>query len=203
MSTTATIRAHIEELPRGEPFTVASLLAYGTRAAVDQTLSRLCKGGLVERVARGVYVRPETSAYVGKVPPEPLKVARAMAREHGEVIQLHGAEAARRLALTTQAPTQPVFLTSGPSRTFQLGKLKVVIKHVSPRKLALAERPAGLALTALWYLGKEHVTTSVLSTIEQRLPPQEFAALREATNVMPGWMADAFHRHESERADGR
>ena len=30
------------------------------------------------------------------------------------IVQVYGAEAARRLELTTQVPTQPVFSTSGP-----------------------------------------------------------------------------------------
>jgi hypothetical protein len=201
-STTASIRAHIEQLPPGDPFTASSLLSYGTRAAVDQALSRLAKSGYIERVTRGVYVRPKVSPYVGKVPPEPLKVVKAIAKEHGEVVQVHGAEAARRLALSTQAPTQPVFLTSGPSRSFRLGNLEVTLKHVKPRRLALAERQAGLALTALWYLGEEQVTASVLNTIREQLPPEEFQALREATNVMPVWMADAFHHYEAEQSRG-
>lgn len=197
---TAAVQTHIENLPRGEPFTTASLLVHGTRAAVDQALSRLARAGVIQRVARGVYVRPEVSRYVGTVPPEPLKIAQAVA--HGETVQVHGAEAARRLGLTTQVPTRPVFLTSGASRRFHLGELEVALQHVSPRKLALAGRPAGLALTALWYLGKEHVTTEVLRTVEERLPPEEFSALRAATYAMPAWMVDAFHAYEGGDALG-
>ena len=196
------IREHIEGLPFGEPFTTSSLLIYGPRAAVDQTLSRLARAGFVERVVRGVYVRPEVSKYVGKVMPEPFKVAKAIAREHGETVQVHGAEAARRRGLSTQVPAQPVFLTSGPSRHLRLGNLEVVLKKVSSNKLALANRPAGLALTALWYLGKEHVNAAVLETIETKLPPEEFEALRAARNVMPAWMADEFYRYGRGAAHG-
>src|SRR5688500_13518882 len=115
MGTANTIREHIEKLPQGQPFTTSSMVSFGSRAAVDQALSRLAQKGTIVRVTRGVYVRPEVSKYVGKVLPEPLKVVQAMAQEHGEVVQVHGAEAARRMALTTQVPTKSVFLTSGPS----------------------------------------------------------------------------------------
>lgn len=196
MGTASRIREHIEKVALGEPFMASSMVSFGSRAAVDQALSRLAREGAIARITRGVYVRPEVSKYVGTVLPEPLKVVQAMAYEHGEIVQVHGAEAARRMALSTQVPTKPVFLTSGPNRHFRIGTLEVVLKNVSARKLALADRPAGVALTALWYLGKEQVTPEVVNTIRTRLAPEEFTALCAAKNQMPAWMADTIRTYE-------
>ena len=69
------IRQRIEAMPIGEPFIPTAFLECGTRASVDQTLSRLVKAGSIARVTRGVFVRPEVSRFVGKVGPSPLKVA--------------------------------------------------------------------------------------------------------------------------------
>ncbi|MEK6664703.1 MAG: DUF6088 family protein [Pseudomonadota bacterium] len=202
MKTAELIRTRINETPLGEPFTPAAFLALGTRATVDQTLSRLVKEGFITRVSRGVFVRPTQSRYVGKATPEPSKIAEAIAKTTGATIQVHGAEAARRLALTTQTPTQPVFYTSGPSKRIQVGKLTVTLKHASPRKLALAGRPAGLALAALWYLGKEEVTENVIAKIRKKLSPEEFLALRSATASMPAWMTDALYKYERNTRNG-
>jgi hypothetical protein len=191
----ALIRRHIETVPAGEPFTSATLSGYGSRGAVDQALSRLVETGKLERVTRGVFVRPELSRYVGNVMPEPLKVAESIARSTGAVVQVHGAEAARRLELTTQVPTRLLFDTSGPSKRLHLGNLELRLQHVAPRKLALAGRPAGLALAALWYLGKHEVTPLVVEKIRRKLPPAEFEALMSATNVMPAWMISALRQH--------
>lgn len=193
------IRRRIEQIPAGEPFTPAGLLECGTRASIDQSLSRMVKAGLIERVTRGVFVRPEVSRYAGKVMPEPVKVAEALARSTGAVVQVHGAEAARRLGLTTQVPMQPVFTTSGPSRRIKFGQLEIRLQHASPRKLALAGRPAGLALAALWYLGKGEVSPGTLEQVRRKLPSGEFDALRSATHAMPAWMSDVFYRHEHTR----
>lgn len=193
---TTLIRQRIEKIGLGEPFTPAILLECGTRAAVDQALSRMVKAGQIARVARGVFVRPEVSRYVGKVMPEAMKVAEALAKTTGAVVQVHGAEAARRLGLTTQVPQQAVFTTSGPSRRVKFGKTEIRLQHASGRKLALAGRPAGLALAALWYLGKGAVTPATVEQIRSRLPASEFAALREATANMPAWMSDMFYRYE-------
>lgn len=69
LNTAELIRQRIAGMPVGEPFASAAFLNCGTRASVDQTLSRLVKAGDIERVARGVFVRPEVSRFVGKVMP--------------------------------------------------------------------------------------------------------------------------------------
>lgn len=192
MNTTERIREYIADLPLGQPVTSQEFMEFGSRAAVDQALTRLVKTGGLSRVARGVYLRPKRNPYVGEVPPEPFKVAETIAAETGSVIQIHGAEAVRRMGLSTQVPTRPIFYTSGPSRRFNLGQIQVLLKHVCPRKLALSGSPAGIALTALWYLGKTAVTLDTIVQIRSKLSESEFEALCSSTRSMPGWMHDVF-----------
>lgn len=191
VKTVQKIRAFVEEQPLGRPFTSRELIPLGSRAAVDQALSRLAKEGLIVQVARGVFVRPEISRYVGPVMPEPMAVAEAIARSMGAVVEVHGAEAARRFELTTQVPAQPVFYTTGSARRFHIDRLEIRLEHISPRKLTLAGRPAGLALIALWYLGKNGVTSEHVEKIRRQLPASEFEVLKSATGVMPVWMIQA------------
>lgn len=202
-TTAELIRQRIKGMRVGEPFTPTAFLECGTRASVDQTLSRLVKAGAIARVTRGVFVRPEVSRFVGKVMPEPMKVAETIARATGSVVQVHGAEAARRLELTTQVPTQSVFSTSGPSKRIRVGKMEIRLQHVCQRKLALAGRPAGLALAAMWYLGKAEVTPSLIEKIRRKLSSSEFEALKSATSSMPAWMSDAIFRQERSAASVR
>lgn len=190
------IRRRIEAVRPGEPFTPSSFLACGTRASVDQSLSRLAKAGLIARVARGLYVRPESSRYVGKVMPAPAKIAESIAKSKGAAVQVHGAEAALKLGLTTQVPMQSVFLTTGPSRRLQVGKSEIHLRHVSPGQLVLAGRPAGLALAAMRHIGKAGVTPEVVAKIRRSVGPVEFEAIKSARGAMPSWMSDALYRHE-------
>ena len=85
------------------------------------------------------------------------------------------AEAARQFGLSTQVPTQPVFLTTGQSRRFNIGGLEVILKHAS-RKI-LPESKAGLAILALWYVGKEQVTNQTIEQIQKKLTRPEFENL--------------------------
>ena len=199
MPTTETIRQRLVRIKKGEPFTNARFLRLGSRAAVDKALSRFVQEGLIHRIARGVFVRPKRSRFVGIVMPDTQKVVEAIAKNHGETIQVHGAEAARRFRLTTQVPTIPVYYTSGPSRELKIGNLTVKLKHVSPRKLRLSGTRPGLALSTLWYLGKEAVNTEVLQTIRNELSSEEFEMLRNID--MPAWMSDALHRFDKDVID--
>lgn len=95
----------IQKKPRGEPFTSSSVIKFGTRAALDQALSRLAKAGKIVRVTQGIYLRPEKNRFVGMVMPDPFKVVKAIAEQSNELVQISGAEAARKYGLSTQVAT--------------------------------------------------------------------------------------------------
>ena len=52
------ILSHAVESPEGTLLCPSALLHLGSRAAVDQALSRLVRKGKLMRVCQGVYVRP-------------------------------------------------------------------------------------------------------------------------------------------------
>jgi hypothetical protein len=113
MSVNESVQHRIAKVPLGEPFTSGRFLRLGSRAAVDKTLSRLVEDGAIQQIASGVFVRLKQSRFVGNVMPDVSSVIEVIAKDHGEIIQVHGAEAARRFKLSTQMPTTPVYYTSG------------------------------------------------------------------------------------------
>lgn len=195
MNTTYKVQQYVQKTPRGTPFTTAALMSFGARAAVDQALSRLAHAGKIVRLTRGVYVRPEESRFVGQVLPEPFKVVEAIAKKTNETIQVSGAEAARQFGLSTQVPAQPIFLTTGQSRRFNMGSLEVTLKHISKKKIPLPESKTGLAILALWYLGKNLVTPQTISKIEKKLTPKEFKKFNSSREYMPAWMSNTVLQH--------
>ncbi len=54
-------------MPKGRPFVGSVFAQVGSRASINKALSRLVQSGTLERVARGVYMRPKTSKYTGWV----------------------------------------------------------------------------------------------------------------------------------------
>lgn len=201
MSTTEAIRSRIRRVPKGKPFTTSLFAHCGPRGAVDRALSRIVHDGGINRLSRGVFARPRKSRFVGNVIPGVFEVIQAIAKDNGETVQVHGAEAARRLGLSTQVPTVPVFLTSGSSRTIRIGNITVRMIHTSnSRRLQFAGETAGLALSALWYLGKNNLTRETVAAIGSAVGPKEFEKLRSAD--VPAWMAMALNVTARDNAHG-
>lgn len=181
------ILAHAEGLPEGTPVSAKSLLHLGNRAAVDQALSRLAERGQLIRAGRGVYLRPIASRF-GTRAPSVEQAVEALAAQRGEVIVSSGAAAANALGLTTQVPVRSVYLTSGRSRTMNLGKQVVELRHAPRWQLVLANRPAGEAVRALAWLGPEKAEAA-LKTLKRRMPPGAFGELVAAAPQFPTWLA--------------
>ena len=79
--------------PEGVLLCPSALLHLGTRAAVDQALSRLARKGALIRVCQGVYVRPIQTRF-GLRPPNVAKVIASLSELWGETIVPCGGAAA-------------------------------------------------------------------------------------------------------------
>lgn len=200
MSVAESIASHIKHLPKGTPFTIDRFIEAGSRASVDKTLSRLVQAGTLERVARGVYMRPKTSPYVGKVRPSPTTVMMVIAKARGETIQVHGSEAVRLFRLSTQMQMRPTYYTSGTTRDIRVGDAVVHLQHVSQDKLQWAGTQVGLALCALFYIGKNKLNVTMAEAILTRLSAAEISKL--LSSRMPAWMREVV-RNAQRMLDGQ
>ena len=184
-----TILLHAQSLPEGGVLSPREFLHLGSRAAIDQALSRLSGQGKLLRVARGVYVAPVASRF-GVRSPAPEKVVQSIAAQNGELVAPHGAAAANALGLSQQVPIREVYLTSGRTRKLKLGRSEVLVKHVPRWMLALGTGPAGAAVRALAWMGKAQVAQS-LAVLRRNLPPTEWRTLASSRAALPSWMAQA------------
>ena len=178
-----------QTLPEGGLLSPKEFLHLGSRAAIDQTLTRLMREGALLRLGRGLYALPIQSRF-GARPPATQAVVQAMESANGEVIVDSGATEANALGLTTQVPVREVFLTSGPSRSLLLGSRTVELQHAKRWLLALGKRPAGRAIRALSWLGPEN-GASAMKVLHAQLPAEEWSAMRSARSMLPSWMARA------------
>ena len=183
---------HARNRPEGVPLSAKGLLHLGSRAAVDQALSRLARRGELLRAGRGLYVLPVKSRF-GSRAPSVRKTVEALATQRGERIASSGAMAANALGLTTQVPVRPVFLTSGRSRKLRLGRQEVELRHAPPWQLVLNSRKAGDAVRALAWLGPER-TGEALDVIGGSLSLEERRELADVSAQMPGWLAGPVSR---------
>lgn len=69
-----------------------------------------------------------------------------------------------------------------------------MIHTSNQRKLQYAGTKIGLAISALWYLGRNLVTPSVIFTLKSYLSTEEFSMLKNAN--LTNWMYNAISETE-------
>jgi hypothetical protein len=194
ISHTAQIERRMRSRGEGAVFVSRDFLDIGSRASIDQALSRLAREGVIRRVGRGLYDTPRVSERLGiTLSPAPDDVAAAVARRGRGRLQIAGAQAANALGLSTQVPAHTVYLTDGTSRVILVGAQTIEFRHASPRYMAIAGRASGTVIQALRHLGKNGVSPEVLSRLRAALGTAEKSSLRDDRHCAPGWMQPFIH----------
>ena len=189
-SVDAAIRAQISQAKPGQVFSPVDFVTLGGRAAVDKVLSRLAASGALRRIARGLYDVPRTHALLGSLLPAANDIARALADKGSLRLQPSGAYAANLLGLTEQVPMKLAFLTDGASRTVQVGKQSILLKHTTPRNMATAGRISGLVIQALRHLKQGNIDAQLVARMRARLSAEDKAVLLADAPLAPAWIAD-------------
>lgn len=203
MSTSLFVRRHIFDLSSTSLFTTRELLQYGTRNAVDLTLFKLVKEGIIHRVARGVFRR----APLTKSPPTVLEVARVKAAAFCRKLFKYPDIAAYEMGMSSEQPSietcqesgKVIFYSDGCRTSFMFGDIEIEFKSACPRKRKLVDDRVGKFLKALWHLGpgsfeQEQFLQIGFDRIERR-------ALKAQLSFMPGWIQSLFPRWKSKYRD--
>ena len=180
------ILEHASALSEATPLCPGALLHLGSRAAVDQALSRLARSGQIMRIYQGVYMIPIQTRF-GPCAPSIEKAIASLSSLWGETIVPCGGAAANALGLTTQNPVRSVYLTSGPSRRLYFGALTAQLRHAPRWQMVAPYRRAGDAVRALAWLGPREIETGI-NAIMPKLSAEDFD-LAAARAVLPAWMA--------------
>jgi len=189
LSLTEKIQKRIRARGEGALFVSRDFLDLGTRAAVDQALSRLAREGVIRRIGRGVYDVPRVSERLGiALSPSPDAVASAVAKSTASRFQVSGAQAANALGLSTQVPARVVYLTDGTPRQIKLGNQVLEFRHAAPRSMMTAGRASGTVIQALRHLGKKQISPEVIRHLRTVLGKREKTMLRKDRAYAPGWM---------------
>ena len=193
-STSIRIAQRVKRLPKGHPFSIRRFAQIGTRNAVYKAIALLINRGELERLHRGIYMRPKPSLYVTRFRPSAWEIVKLIARQNRQTLQIHGANAVRMFGLSTQMPLVPIYYTSGPSRSYQFGKGEVRLIHAPPFVMQHAGTEVGTAISALFYLGKEGATAGCITAIQNALKPADQITLM--TCKMPRWMRRALELND-------
>ena len=189
-STDSKVLRRIKSRKRGWVFTPDSFTDLGTRSAIDLALMRHRDRGLVRHLARGLYDYPKIDPQLGPLQPSTDDIAHALAGRDATRLQPSGAYAANLLGLSTQVPMRVVYLTDGHTRTVQVGKRQILLKHTTPRNMATAGKVSGLVIQALRHLGRKNVDSEITTRLDHRLDDAARKQLMKDIRYAPAWIAD-------------
>jgi hypothetical protein len=178
----------VKKAKRGSLYFTESFLSVGNAKAVSKALERLTKEGELQRVAHGIYVRPEIDPVVGPVTPGIEAIAAAIAKRDKARIIPTGVYALNRLGLSTQVPLNVVYLTDGAARKVKIGKRTIAFKKATPKNVAAIGEISRMAIQALRTIGKEKVTPDEIEKIQQLLKKEKPTHLQHDIRLAPEWI---------------
>lgn len=179
---------------KGCVITPGDFLDLGSRQAVDLALHRLAKKGTLRRLTRGLYDYPRIDPELGFLSPTIDAIVKALKGRDKILLQPSGGYAANLLGLSDQVPMKIVFLTDGPARRVQIGKLLIMLKHTMPRAMATAGRVSGVVIQALRHIGQKHADDAVVANLQKRLSASDKKVLLRDLRYAPAWIAAILRR---------
>ncbi len=181
------IMINVKHKGRGYIFTPKDFLDIGSRQSIDTSLSRLHNKGLIRRLARGLYDYPINNPIIGELLPSIDSVAKAIAKEADIDLQITGAKAVHLLGLTTQVPVKVVYLTNGNTKSIKIGNTTLSLKHVGTKIMAGSGKLSGAVLQAIRYLGKDKLSSCIISKIKKQLTTNDKIELAMIKRNAPDW----------------
>ena len=173
-------------------FSPKDFLDLGSRAAVDQALSRLVKVGKLRRVKRGLYDLPRPNPLLkGASPAKTNSVLDAVARRRGLIVIPDNIAAANSIGLTNAVPARPVYVTDGRSRTISIDGRTIRLKTASSYLRPWIGSPARPVVQALLWLGKDLASApDTIAVLRASLPKKAKKDLARRKAYLPSWAVD-------------
>lgn len=184
------IKKSLSRIKSGEVLFVSDFKGIGSEAAIRKSLSRLVKAEELRRLAHGVYYLPKIDPILGELKPSAEQVAKKIAEK--EKVQIHptGVYALNQLGLSTQVPTNLVYLTDGVPRSLTIGKMKVRFKATTPKRLAMKGPISRLVILALDELDIKNIDKERERQIRSLLQCEAPGKLRHDLALAPGRVHD-------------
>ena len=184
------IMKKVSENKAGWVCTPKDFVDMGSRAAVDQALSRLVKSGRLRRVGRGLYDVPRISkALKWSISADLDSAVAAIARRDGARTLPDRLDSANLLGLTNAVAAKAIYETDGYSRTIIVDGRTVRFRHASPSIMRWAGKPGAPVVQALRWLGPyASKDPDVVPILRRRLPGYVKLDLSQNIRYLPAWM---------------
>lgn len=185
------IRNIIVKSENGSVFVSTDFTDITDKKTVNMALLRLADEGLVKKILFGVYYKPEYNELLGEtVAPSPNKVAHALARNFGWTIVPCGDTALNLLGLSTQVPSQWVYVSDGAYKEYSFDNTVIKFKRTTNKEISKVSYKTALTIQALKALGKENITEQVVLRLKKILTDEEKEKMLAESKSATSWVLE-------------
>ena len=183
------IRDRINRSDIGTVYVAVDFVDISDKTSVNAYLARLVDEGLIRRVLRGVYDKPEYNDFLEEyVAPSPDKVANALARNFGWTIVPCGDTALNLLGLSTQVPAEWVYVSDGTYKKYTYDNTTIEFKRTTNKEVSKLSYKTALTVQALKALGKEKIDDTVINRLTKLLTADEKKTMLEEAKAATSWI---------------
>ena len=183
------IRDRINRSDMGTVYVAVDFVDISDKTSVNAYLARLVDEGLIRRILRGVYDKPEYNDFLEEyVAPSPDKVANAIARNFGWTIVPCGDTALNLLGLSTQVPAAWVYVSDGTYKEYTYDNTTIQFKRTTNKEVSKLSYKTALTVQALKALGKDKIDDMVISRLGKLLSAEEKQTMLEEAKAATSWI---------------
>lgn len=172
----------------GEIFFAEDFYKYGSAGNIRLTLFRLENEGILERLAQGIYLKPQKDPLLGTLYPTTEEIAKQIAQRDKARIAPTGVFALFLLGLTTQVPLKAVYLSDGSQREIKIGNRSIQFKKTVPKSFAIKDELLHLIVQAFKEVGQKEVTNDFLEKIKPSILQLDHQVVQKQLKYAPVWI---------------
>ena len=189
------IKRMIENAVPGTVFVAVDFVDITDKKTVSMGLMRLEAEGLIRRVLRGVYDKPEFNDFLGEyVAPVPDNVANALARNYGWTIVPCGDAALNLLGLSTQVPAKWVYVSDGTYKEYTFDNTTIQFKRTTNKEVSKLSYQTALTVQALKALGKDKINDAIINKLAGLVSAEEKQTMLDEAKAVTSWIYETIKR---------
>ena len=173
----------------GAVFVASDFADLTDKAIANVVLSRLESEGIIRRVLRGVYDKPEYNEFLKEyVAPIPDNVSHALARNYGWTIVPCGDTALNLLGLSTQVPAMWIYVSDGTYKEYTYDKTTIQFKRTTNKEVSKLSYKTALTMQVLKAFGKDKINDTVLARLRKLLTADEKQTMLLEAKTATSWI---------------
>ena len=189
------IRNRIKKAQPGTIYVAVDFVNISDKANINAYLAVLAEEGVLFRVLRGVYYKPNYNELLQEhVAPDTNKVAQAIARNYGWTIVPSGDTALNMLGLSTQVPSVYIYASDGAYKEYEVNNTTIQLKRTTNRDLAKLTYKTALVVQALKALGKDNINNTIIAQLKRILTAEEKSKTLTEAKTVTAWIYDCIKK---------